>query len=147
MRATLLLADYAVVANGKLTIVGGGWTVTGPEPQPFAIALKLEVPWHAALDGHTVQLELLDADGQPVRTPSPEGETPVRVEARLDPQQAEMPEGAKPGVPIDVALAFNFPPLPLPPASGFEWRLTIDGESREDWFLAFSTRAVPVVEG
>ena len=147
MRATLLLADYAVVANGKLTIVGGGWTVTGPEPQPFAIALKLEVPWHAALDAHTVELELVDADGQPVRARSPEGETPVRVEARLDPQQAEMPEGAKPGVPIDIALAFNFPPLPLPPASRFEWRLTIDGESREDWFLAFSTREVLDVEG
>ena len=58
-----------------------------------------------------------------------------------------MPEGAKPGVPIDVALAFNFPPLPLRPASRFEWRLTIDGESREDWFLAFSTRAVPDMEG
>ena len=40
MRATLLLADYAVVANNKLTIVGGGWTTTGPEPQQFAIALK-----------------------------------------------------------------------------------------------------------
>ena len=31
MRATLLLADYAVVANNKLTIVGGGWKTTGPE--------------------------------------------------------------------------------------------------------------------
>ena len=142
MRATLLLADYAVVANGK-TIVGGGWTATGPEPQPFAIALKLEVPWHAALDAHTVRLELLDADGQPVLAPSHEQEAPVRVEARLDPQQAEMPEHAKPGIPIDVALAFNFPPLPLPPASRFEWRLTIDGQSREDWFLAFRTRAAP----
>jgi hypothetical protein len=50
MRATLLLADYAVVANGKLTIVGGGWMITGPDPLPFAIALKLEVPSDAAFD-------------------------------------------------------------------------------------------------
>jgi hypothetical protein len=140
MRATLLLADYAVVANNKLTIVGGGWTTTGPEPQQFAIALKLEVPWHAALDAHIVRLELLDADGQPILAPSPDGEAPVRVEARLDPQQTEMPEDAKPGIPIAVMLAFNFPPLPLPPASRLEWRLTIDDENREDWFLAFSTR-------
>jgi hypothetical protein len=110
------------------------------------IALKLEVPWHAALDAHIVRLELLDADGQPVLAPSPDGDAPVRVEARLDPQQDEMPENAKPGIPIDVALAFNFPPLPLPPASRFEWRLTIDGESRGDWFLAFGTRRAPEPE-
>jgi hypothetical protein len=143
MRATLLLADYAVVANGKLTIVGGGWTVTGPDPQPFAIALKLELPWYEALDRHTVRLELLDADGQPILAPSPEGETAVRVEARLDPQQQEMPQDVKAGTPIDIALAFNFPPLPLPPGSRFEWRLTIDGERREEWFLAFGTRPAP----
>jgi hypothetical protein len=140
MKATLLLADYAVVANGKLTIVGGGWTLTGPDPQPFAIALKLEVPWHEALDAHTVRLDLRDADGQPILAPSPEGEAAVRVEARLDLQQQEMPEDVKAGTPIDVALAFNLPPLPLPPGSRFEWRLTIDGDSHEDWFLAFGTR-------
>jgi Family of unknown function (DUF6941) len=147
MRATLLLADYAVVAQGKLTIVGGGWTLTGPNPQPFAIALKLDVPWHAALDPHVVRLELLDADGRPVLAPASDGEAPVRVEARLDPQQQEMPEPIKAGTPIDVALAFNFPPLPLPAGSRFEWRLTIDGESREDWFLAFSTRTAPETYG
>ena len=31
----MLLADYAVVSDGKLTIVGGGWSQTGPEPAAF----------------------------------------------------------------------------------------------------------------
>ena len=31
----MFLADYAVVSDGKLTIVGGGWSQTGPEPASF----------------------------------------------------------------------------------------------------------------
>ena len=27
----MLLADFAQVSDGKLTIVGGGWSLTGPE--------------------------------------------------------------------------------------------------------------------
>ena len=45
MKVTAMLADYAAAADGKLTIVGGGWTVTGPQPVPFAIAILVEVPW------------------------------------------------------------------------------------------------------
>ena len=45
MRATQLLCDHAVVAEGKLYISGAGWSVTGPDPAPSAIALKLDVPW------------------------------------------------------------------------------------------------------
>ena len=32
VRVTMLLADFAQVADGKLTVVGGGWSLTGPEP-------------------------------------------------------------------------------------------------------------------
>jgi hypothetical protein len=41
---------------------------------------------------------------------------------------------------VDVALAVNFSPIPLPSNTRFTWRLTIDGESDDDWQLAFSTR-------
>jgi hypothetical protein len=40
--------DYAVVSDGKLTIVGGGWSQTGPEPASFGIALLILVPWDQA---------------------------------------------------------------------------------------------------
>jgi hypothetical protein len=40
----MMLADAAQVANGKLFILGGGWSVTGPEPSPSAIVLKIAVP-------------------------------------------------------------------------------------------------------
>ena len=43
MKVTLLLADYAQVADGKLTVVGGGWSLTGPEPSPFGIAILVGI--------------------------------------------------------------------------------------------------------
>jgi hypothetical protein len=30
MRATMMLADYAQIADGKLFISGGGWSTCGP---------------------------------------------------------------------------------------------------------------------
>ena len=63
MKATLLLADYAQVADGKLTIVGGGWSVTGPEPAPFGIAILIQVPWDQANTRHSFSVELLDTSG------------------------------------------------------------------------------------
>jgi hypothetical protein len=41
----MLLADAAQEAAGKLYILGGGWSVTGPQMPPMAIALKIDVPW------------------------------------------------------------------------------------------------------
>jgi hypothetical protein len=140
MKATLMLADFATVAEGKLTIVGGGWTITGPGPAPFAIALKLEVPWHQAMDPHKLRLELLDADGQPVLTQTPQGMLPITIEAEMDSASANIPVDVKPGTPIDAMLAFNLPPMPVAPGGRYEWRLSIDGKEREDWHVAFNTR-------
>ena len=81
MKVTMLLADSAQAVGGKLYILGGGWSITGPMPSPSAIALKIEVPWDLAARRHNILLELVDADGQPIRLPTPQGEQPVRAEA------------------------------------------------------------------
>lgn len=140
MKATLLLADYATVSDGKLSIVGGGWSVTGPEPVPFGIALLIQVPWDQANQRHTLRLELLDADGAPVAFPDEDGvEQPVVF---FDDVEFEVgrPPGLKPGTPLDFPLAVNSGPLPIPSGGRYEWRLSIDGQSRDDWRLAFTTR-------
>src|SRR5262245_64817080 len=54
----MLLADYAVVSDGKLTIVGGGWSQTGPEPASFGIGLLIQVPWDQANTRHSFSVEL-----------------------------------------------------------------------------------------
>jgi hypothetical protein len=137
MKATALLADYAVVADGKLTVVGGGWSQTGPDPAPFGIALLIQVPWDQANTVHSFSVELLDADGAPVVVESEEGDQPVAFGGEFE---VGRPPGIKPGTPLDFPVAVNSTPMPLEPGR-YEWRLTIDGASRADWTLPFTVRA------
>jgi hypothetical protein len=71
VKVTLLLADFAQVSEGKLNIIGGGWSVTGPFPVPSAIAAKIEVPWDQANRRHHIVVELTDEDGHIVSFPFP----------------------------------------------------------------------------
>ena len=72
MRVTMMLADSAQAVAGKLYVLGGGWSITGPEPAPSAIAIKLDVPWDQAEVAHRWTLALVDADGTPVFLPAPD---------------------------------------------------------------------------
>ena len=137
----MLLADYAQVTDGKLTVVGGGWSLTGPEPTAFGIAILVHVPWDQANRRHTLRLELVDADGIAVTLPGDGGAEDAPV-VFLDDIEFEVgrPAGIKPGTPLELPLAVNSGPLPLLPGSRYEWRLSINGEGDEDWRLAFSVR-------
>lgn len=137
MRVTILLADAAQAAAGKLYILGGGWSVCGPEPTAMALAIKIEVPWDRANQKHHCEIDLLDADGQPVTLETPEGSRPVQMSADFE---VGRPPGLKPGTPIDLPLAINVGPMPIPPGGRYEWRLSIDGQTQDDWRVVFSTR-------
>ncbi len=139
MKVTMLLADYANVADGKLTVVGGGWSLTGPEPVPFGIAILVHVPWDQANRRHVLRLELLDADGNPVVVGTEDGEESVVF---FDDVEFEVgrPAGLKPGTALDFPLAVNSGPLPLEPGHRYEWRLAVDGETDDDWRLPFTVR-------
>lgn len=137
MKATLLLADYAVVSDGKLTIVGGGWSQTGPDASSFGIALLIQVPWDQANTVHSFSVELLDADGAAVVVEGDDGEQAVAFGGEFE---VGRPPGIKPGTPLDFPVAVNSTPLPLE-AGRYEWRLTIDGASRADWTLPFTVRS------
>ena len=63
----MMLCDSAQVADGKLYILGGGWSMTGPDPVPSAIALKIDVAWNEAETSHHWELFLEDADGRRLR--------------------------------------------------------------------------------
>ena len=140
VKVTMLLCDAAQVSDGKLYILGGGWSMTGPDPVPSAVALKIDVDWHEAETSHHWELFLEDADGQPVLMETPDGTQPVEVRGEFTVSQPrEIPEGS----PIDVALAVNLGPIPLAPATRFAWRLTIDGESLPGASLGFTTRPRP----
>ena len=139
MRATLLLADHAVVADGKLYINGGGWSVTGPTPTPSAIAVKLDVPWDRANQKLQLRLRLIGQDGEAVRIDGPQGPQPVEITGEAE---IGRPPGLVHGADIDFPLAFQLGPLPLQPGQRYQWVLDIDGETQQDWHLTFSTRGV-----
>ena len=141
MMATMLLADAAQAIENKLYVLGGGWSITGPDPTPSAIAIVLKVPWDEANARHDLRIELIDADGRPILVGSPEDQgKPVVIESQFE---VGRPPGLRPGTPIDLAFAVNISPLPLPPGGRYEWRLTIDGHSEAHWHAAFSTRPKP----
>jgi hypothetical protein len=136
-KVTMLLADFAQAVEGKLYVLGGGWSVINSGPVSFAIAIYVQTAWHQANVRHGFKLELLDADGQPVIVSTPEGEKPLLIEGEFE---SGRPPGLKPGTPLDGTLAVNLAGVPLPADSRLEWRLSINGETHEDWTLPFTTR-------
>jgi hypothetical protein len=63
----LILADRAESLNGKLYMMGGVWDQIGvvdfTKPIAFSLALGLLIPWNATNLDHTLQVRLLDEDG------------------------------------------------------------------------------------
>lgn len=135
VRVTMLLADAAQEVNGKLYILGGGWSVTGPDLPPMSLAIKLDVPWSEANVNHEFELALVDTDGRAVS--GGEGGPDVRVQGNFE---VGRPVGLTPGSDIDFAFAVNVPPFPLAPGR-YAWRLSIDGRSDEGWLRPFQVRA------
>lgn len=139
IRVTMMLADHAQAADGKLNIIGGGWTMIGPDPTPFAIALLIEIPWSLTDQRHTFRLELIDQDGNTLTARSAEGvDEPVALTGDFS---VDRPDGVPPGIPFSVPVAINMPsPPPIPPGGRYEWRLEINDRTHMDWRLGFTTR-------
>ena len=116
MKILLMLCDAAQAVDGKLYVLGGGWSITPTPTGPLALAVKAEVPWTHTDRAHDWTLELVDADGRAVVL----GE-PVRIDGTLE---VGRPVGVPVGTPADAVMALSFGPLPLP-AGRYEWRLTV----------------------
>jgi hypothetical protein len=136
----MMLADAAQASEGKLYVLGGGWSITGPGPVPSAIALKLDIPWDQANMKKRFRLQLFNQDGQPLELDTPAGLQPVKLEGELE---VGRPPGVIQGSPLDAVLAVNVPPLPLEPGQRYSWVLFINDDTQEDWRLSFTTRSLP----
>ena len=85
----LILADAAQVMEGKLYLLGGGWSVvTAQQPFPvqqrLGIAAAVRVPWHETNQRHPIEIEVLTDDGSSL----------ARIGAELE---AGRPPGLPPG--------------------------------------------------
>jgi hypothetical protein len=123
LNATLLLCDAAEEANGKLYVLGAGWThvLTPNRPINMALAIVLHVPWEQANQEHRLEVSLLDEDGQPVTL----GDNTVRVEGVI---QVKQTAGTKPGSELNAASALGFSGVSLP-TGAYVWQLLVNGES------------------
>jgi len=138
MRVTMLLADAAQVAEGKLNILGGGWDVCGPGPTPMAVAVILEVPPSQARRKHTWSVVLVDQNGEPALLPADGQKSTVAIHGEI--QRIRSPKSAPPERPVNLHFAINMAPLPLEPNTSYAWQLSIDNKTRKDWQVSFSTR-------
>ena len=136
----MLLADAAQEVDGKLYVLGGGWSVMGPEVGPMALAIKIDVPWTAANQKHRFSLELLSEDGQQPEVQTAEGIARSRVSFEGE-FEVGRPPGLPPGTDIDTAFAVQLGPLPLVKGRGYVWRLSIDGATHDHWQRPFRLRA------
>jgi hypothetical protein len=138
MRAKILLADSAEVREGLLFRLGGGWSETGPSPQPFAIAGLLEVEWDEANARHTVEFTIDDEDGGPLQVPTPTGEQPFKIVTEF---QVRRPPGSPPGRSFNVPVAMPIMPIPWTPGRRYTLVLCINGTEVDR--ARFSVRANP----
>jgi hypothetical protein len=127
------LADYAQVAEGKLYVLGGGWSVCGPGRFVHALVIKLGVPWDQSNRNHTLDARLVNEDGEAVEIGDPP--TEVALQTRFE---VGRPVGLPPGTHLDIPIAVNMGPLELPPGRRYEWRLSVDGQPMET--VRFMTR-------
>jgi len=98
----MMLCDWAQEINGKLYIMGGGWSrLTLRQPASIALAVKMDVPWDQANQKHRIRVSLVSDDGQPVML----NDLPVLIEGELE---TGRPPGLRQGTPIDAPLALTF---------------------------------------
>jgi hypothetical protein len=123
LNATMLLCDAAEEANGKLYLLGAGWThvLTPNRPINMALAIVLHVPWEQANQPHQLEVSLLNEDGQPV----PLGENIVKAEGVV---QVKQSAGTKPGSELNAASALGFSGISLP-TGAYVWQLQVNGEA------------------
>lgn len=140
VRATLLLCDYAVVAEGKLYISGAGWTEISANGA-CAIAMLFHVPWTRTNQEIEFSLKLLRQDGNQVEQIGPLGPAPVEVAGKFE---VGRPPGLQHGVHIDVPIAAsiaNIAALAIDAGERYEWRLYVDDkEVGEEYRLPFNVR-------
>jgi len=97
MKATLIIADYADLANGKLGVLGGGITwFYSQSSVPMSVAAFIYADAEDANKPHPLRLRIVNAAGEPVGFTGDDGK-PYRYEIE---DTVQWPE--RPAVPDDL---------------------------------------------
>lgn len=119
----MLLCDAAQAAEGKLYVLGGGFShvYTPNAPATMALAILIAVPWNRANEQHNVQAALVTGDGQQVQM----GDAPIMAGGDLE---VGRPPGLRAGTQLNTSLVFNFNGLILD-IGDYVWELQINGNT------------------
>ncbi len=122
IEVTAILCDAAQAADGKLNVLGGGFTrLSAPGmPTNMSLGLIVHVPWDQANERFQIETVLVDEDGQQVEI---EGNK-VQGAGELE---VGRPAGLKQGERLNVPLAMNFNGIVLP-GGGYVWECRLQGE-------------------
>lgn len=132
MEVTAVLCNHAESQNNMLYVSGGGVdralippNIPGPWGINVAVGVLIEVPWTQTNQQHTVEIGVIDADDQPVMVPTGP-DTTEAVRAHLDFNLGRPPQ-LEVGEEQTVALAVNFPGLPISRFGRYFFVVTVDG--------------------
>ncbi|MFI6296896.1 DUF6941 family protein [Nonomuraea sp. NPDC050790] len=120
----LVLADSATTdpGSGKVHMLGGGWSITGPVVPPAAIVGFLRIPWDEADGNVAFKLRLIDDNGRPVEAAGVDGAPrPISFQGELALTAAQPAGEEAKGVPMNLSFSLTLPPLPLSPGRVYEW--------------------------
>jgi hypothetical protein len=146
VRVRILMADYATIDQaGKLNITGGGISVVvkppGPQPVPIALVVSLAVPPELYNSESDLKVALENSSGEPVTMATHEGQQPVRIEhrAKFGEPLVDIPEpGLKRFLWATTQVVVQLPGgVPVQAYAGYQWRVTVDGHTSDDWTERF----------
>jgi hypothetical protein len=124
VKAIVLLCDWAEELNGKLYMMGAGWSrILKVQPLNVTLGVKVYVPWDQANRKHSISMQLLTEDGDPVSF----DDRPVETRGDIE---VGRPVGMRPGSDIDAAFVMSFKNLDLGEGR-YYWVLEIDGSMIE----------------
>ncbi|MBI2325714.1 MAG: hypothetical protein HYU87_12255 [Chloroflexi bacterium] len=117
---TFMLADHAEAVNGKMYVTGGSWNQLNPRDLPYthphvSVAAAIEVPWIATNETHAFNMQLYDADRNPL--------LPQRLEGQIEVGRAP---GMRAGDYALVVLVFNVNNLKFEKPGSYSFVLTMN---------------------
>jgi hypothetical protein len=131
MELTAILCNHAEAQNNLLYVTAGGIdrvTVPAGREEPFTVSLGIgivvEVPQTSSDQEHTVDIDLVDADGQPVLVQNGSDESePFNAQFRFN---VGPPNNFEPGESQSLAFAVNIPALQLEKLGSYFFTVGLD---------------------
>ena len=115
----LITADAASISDGKINMLGAGWTRISSGLANFCVVVRIDIPWTMTNSDLDWSLDLTDQDGQIYEPTESSGK--LHLEGQV---QVGRPTDLAQGASLEAPLVIPFIQLPLRPGP-LEWRFQV----------------------